>query len=909
MRYLTGGAAAGTVPATISSLAEGALRALFLARLKVAGVLLLLASLLATGVGLAVHEAVAARLPEPRKGEAAAPAARATNPAQVEGEKQAHTDRYGDALPDAAVARLGTIRFNHPDGLNSLLFSPDGKTIISEGHGHICLWDAATGKPLRQFSRSKPSFVDQAALSPDGNTMTILHQDLEDTVYICDLTEGKEARAVTLPVLRTSNGVYRRNALSRDGRLGAVHTPEQIRVFEMATAKELYALPKEGEEYRAVIFAGNDLLVTADQERVIGVWEAQTGKPVRQFAHGDPVEVLAPSADGCRLATLEHAAPLDRLPDRNVVHIWNLTTGTRERTLAVGPKRRVFNVRLAPDGKRLFTSSYGEDGTSLTVWDVETGRQVRQLAGAGGRVLAVSPNGSQLADGQDGNYNLWDVSSGRRLSYEDSRHAMAATVLLSPAGERAITVGYGTISTWDATTGQRLQSFDLPPYIYPAIQRSVSPDGRYAVSYTGDFEEVQILIWDIAARQRLHTLRHPGATHILMSAFSPDSSLLATWQQAKESAIRIWDVRTGREIRSFKETKANDWPPRVLDFTAAGDILFAASGRRVAAFDVASGRDLFSWSLQEKAGWGWHNLAVSPDGKRAACILADSGRQRAKNRILLCEAPTGKVLRRWDDSHKPSKRIEQLRFSPDSRLLVSSDGAVIHVWEAATGKEVRTFRGHTGEVRYLAFSANGRRLASASTDSTVLLWDLTTSEPRARSLPKEFAEQDLAAWWDDLSSQDAGRAYAAIWRMSEVPSASIAFLRQRLRPVTDAQITEIRQHINDLNSDTFGVREKSFRLLENLGPIAATTLQSAAERNATPEVRRRIEQLLENLVQGPVPSEPLRIMRALAVLEHAATPDARRLLQALADGAAGAWLTQEAKAVVDRLATRPPFTP
>jgi hypothetical protein len=76
------------------------------------------------------------------------------------------------------------------------------------------------------------------------------------------------------------------------------------------------------------------------------------------------------------------------------------------------------------------------------------------------------------------------------------------------------------------------------------------------------------------------------------------------------------------------------------------------------------------------------------------------------------------------------------------------------------------------------------------------------------------------------------------------------------------------------------------------------------EKKTSLETRRHVEELVESL-SGPISGESLRTLRALAVLEHAGTPEARRLLEALAGGASGAWLTQEAKASVERLAKQP----
>ena len=77
-------------------------------------------------------------------------------------------DIQGDRLPEGAVSRLGTLRFNHGGRLNSLFFSPDGKTIVSEGSGNIRLWDAASGKELRKISIGESTWDDQTVFLPDG---------------------------------------------------------------------------------------------------------------------------------------------------------------------------------------------------------------------------------------------------------------------------------------------------------------------------------------------------------------------------------------------------------------------------------------------------------------------------------------------------------------------------------------------------------------------------------------------------------------------------------------------------------------------------------------------------------------------------------------------------------------------
>src|SRR5205807_2272317 len=125
----------------------------------------------------------------------------------------------------------------------------------------------------------------------------------------------------------------------------------------------------------------------------------------------------------------------------------------------------------------------------------------------------------------------------------------------------------------DGKTGRHLGMVDLPayPYLDPGRSHFFAPDGRYAASFAGD-ERLDTIVWDVAARRRLRTIRLPdkvgylparveNATRVfdpprVSGAFAPDGSLLATWHPGEKPVVRIWDVRTGAEVRSFAETKA-----------------------------------------------------------------------------------------------------------------------------------------------------------------------------------------------------------------------------------------------------------------------------------------------------------------------------------------------------------------
>ncbi len=404
-----------------------------------------------------------------------------------------------------------------------------------------------------------------------------------------------------------------------------------------------------------------------------------------------------------------------------------------------------------------------------------------------------------------------------------------------------------------------------------------------------------------------------------MTAFAPDASLLAAWVPTEKPSIHLWDLKTGREAGSFPDTEAY-WPGNLF-FAPDGQTLFVL-GRRTVGYNVRTGKREFSWRMKllparamtvavggqpptEGKRVAWRTATISPDGRLFACILTNGGfdRERLENRIVLCEARTGRVLRRWSDSGVASRMYEQLAFSPDGRLLATSDESAIHLWEVATGKEVCLLRGHRGEIATLNFGADGRRLVSGSLDSTVLVWDLAQALGRRRPLPEDAA-RDVATLWADLAGDDAVQAQAAIWQLADAPTASVPFLERQLRPDAAADQEQIRQEVRDLDDARFAVRDRAFGALERRGPAAEPALRAALTKKPSLETRRRLEQLLEALDDRPLRGEPLRTIRALTVLEHAGSPEAERLLRKPADGDPDGWLTAEAKATCARLARR-----
>jgi hypothetical protein len=316
---------------------------------------------------------------------------------------------------------------------------------------------------------------------------------------------------------------------------------------------------------------------------------------------------------------------------------------------------------------------------------------------------------------------------------------------------------------------------------------------------------------------------------------------------------------------------------------------------QVAVYDVATRKELhrFKGPPVEAVGLGYRGLVFSSDGK-----------------LLASRCETDGILRVWEliagkevlTVHTGA--ITSLCFSPDNRTLAVAEGKEVRLWELLTGTERHRFRGHERLVQSVAFTPDGKTLASGSEDTTILLWDVTGGAP-GKGLPAGFMPGEGDILWDDLAAE-APKAYRAMRRLLGAPSAkTVLLLKDRLRAGTaEGRIARL---LVDLDADEFSTREKATTELAKLGKVAEPQLREALQGQPSPEVRRRVEKLLEQLagVAGPTMSpQQLAALRALEVLEHIGTPDARQVLEKVARGAPGDRLTQEAKGALARLAER-----
>jgi hypothetical protein len=211
---------------------------------------------------------------------------------------------------------------------------------------------------------------------------------------------------------------------------------------------------------------------------------------------------------------------------------------------------------------------------------------------------------------------------------------------------------------------------------------------------------------------------------------------------------------------------------------------------------------------------------------------------------------------------------------------------------------VARFSSFKADVTALAFSSDGTYLAAGLKDSTILAWEVGKTVPRL--VPAKLDNQQLETCWAELAGDDARKAHQAAWRMIVAPRQSVASLQGRLKPVMAVDAAKVKQLIADLDSSKFAARQMAAKELEQLGEQVKMPMEKALKGNLTLEARRRVELILKTLQDVPKPPV-LQVLRAIAVLERIGSPDAKNVLQLLANGAEHARETDEARAALARL--------
>ncbi|HYV05530.1 MAG TPA: caspase family protein, partial [Blastocatellia bacterium] len=733
-------------------------------------------------------------------------------------------------------------------------FSADGRSLIAMADGKVRRWEVETGRELPGTALPTAKDFISAFLSEEGRILAAPSMD-SSGVRLWDTTAGRELQPLTFDkddrldgqdtiALSPTGNVLATLTESVKASRKSIETTVEIRLWEVATGKKMQSLKVSSRpiQYGArgpssrLSFSGDGAWLAMRSEALMRIWDVSSGRELKSFA--------APRLASSNAADAPYEILANRFvfsPDQHLISIVSegrkvelvdASTGARLHSLA-GHEGAIVGMSFSTDGKFIATS--GADN-QIKVWDVATGRESKNLSGAATPIsdIAFSPDGKSLSVAGHQAVSSWEMITGgvRRgvlLPDEYAQHRQNGMqergCMLSRDG-RFVIAGSNTQPTakvWEVASGRELPNVsltqgkqlgnamfngdgsvvalvetevkkpDVPraqaPAQAPGNMPSLPPGGIVMPDMTKIMEQMQKDPKKIQEQmKKVQEAMKKGDMGAGVAVLESIGVMPPTASANKASNnLRILDVATGRQLQAIPQPSgffnqmmnaSSPMSGSTMSFSPDGRFLASASGisAQIVLRDVSTGQELRSLKTPSMMNVV-SSLAWSPDGRRLASA------QWGYKGNFTDPNPPDKVsfddmtfsIKVWDTQTGAelsalaghNNFINGLAFSRDGRMLASGSwDSTIKLWDLASGSEIRSLKGHTGPIAAVDFSSDGRFVVSGSEDGSVRLWRAQTGELLATLVSLNKGDDWLVVTPDGLFDGSPGGWNQILWRFS-----------------------------------------------------------------------------------------------------------------------------------------------
>jgi WD40 repeat protein len=502
--------------------------------------------------------------------------------------------------------------------------------------------------------------------------------------------------------------------------------------------------------------------------------------------HGGAVHGVAVAPDGSLIATAD---------DDHTVKLWKRRSGRVARILR-GHRGPVNAVAFSPDGRSLATAS---DDKTARVWPLKGGSAVVLRHQQKVEAVALTRHARIAFTAAGGALHKWEVGTREDLWDKSAPDGGSiSTLALAPKGEVVTGDDLGTVQVWNPATGAPLASDATQPFPNVAIDSvSVSHDGTYVVATS---DSGQTFVWQ---RGTTHIWYLASAGGVPLDArFSPDDEFVAIANE--DDAIRIFDWRAQKPLL---ELRGHTDAVNAIDFAPDGSFLVSGSDDRTArVWDASLGLTMrlpdvvqsvaFSGKGSRLAVAGWNYAWVARTGATQAFAKTQPGQNFVlgaafqpgthgrvvalafENTVRFWSIARNRVLFSLRLPHGAT--VNGLAFTRDGKLLATAaDDKRARIWNVRTGAVEHVLRGHMAEINGIAFSPDGKTVATAGADHTVRLWSAKTGK-QIRKLHTQGSVNNVAfsRRRDELVAGSAG-LNTPIWNyktgkvLQKLPASSV----------------------------------------------------------------------------------------------------------------------------------------